>query len=283
MAFRDHIRLCNNYDPAHAVPLVADGERLGRVRRDNAEALRRFGEVFVVEEDRVRLVASGGITEVSRLVERVVEALCADYRIPRWRDETFDVAPRWGMLPRFRVDRGAVPFFGTRAYGVHLNGYCRKKGETFLWVGRRAPDKTVAPNKLDNIVAGGIGNGHGIADTLIKEGGEEAAIPPRLMAGAIPVGIVSYLMETRLGVRDDVLFAYDLELPAEFAPHNRDGEIVHFELMPIGAVLDRIRTTDDFKFNVNLIILDFAVRHGFLGPDDPDYLAIVTGLRRPLD
>jgi 8-oxo-dGTP pyrophosphatase MutT (NUDIX family) len=283
MAYRDHIRLCNNYDPARAVPLVADGERLGLVRRDNAEALRPFGEVFAVEAGRVRLVAAGGVAARSRAVERVVEALCAEYRIPRWRNETFDVAPRWGAPPFFRLDRGAVPFFGTLAYGVHLNGYCRKEGEVFLWVGRRAPDKTVAPNKLDNLVAGGIGNGHGIADTLVKEGEEEAAIPPSLMAGASPVGVVSYRMETRLGIRDDVLFAYDLELPADFEPHNRDGEIVHFELMPIGAVLDRIRTTEDFKFNVNLIILDFAVRHGFLGPNDPDYLAIVTGLRRPID
>jgi hypothetical protein len=283
MAYRDHIRLCNNYDAARAVPLVADGERLGLVHRDNADALRRFGEVFAVEDDCVRLLASGGIEARSRAVERIVEALCAEYRIPRWRNETFDVAPRWGAPPAFRLDRGAVPFFGTRAYGVHLNGYCRKGGETFLWVGRRAPDKTVDPNKLDNIVAGGIGNGHGIADTLVKEGEEEAAIPPALMAGAIPVGLVSYRMETRLGIRDDVLFAYDLELPADFVPRNLDGEIVDFWLMPIDAVLELIRTTDEFKFNVNLIILDFAVRHGFLGPDDPDYLAIATGLRRPVD
>ncbi len=283
MAFRDHIRLCNNYDPRSAVPLVAGSERLGHVRRDNAEALRRFDNVFAVEHDRVRLVAAGGVDAKSRAVERVVDALCGEYRIPRWRNETFDVAPGWGMPPVFRVDRGAVPFFGTRAYGVHLNGYCRKGAEVFVWVGQRAPDKTVAPNKLDNIVAGGIGNGHGIVDTLVKEGEEEAAIPPDLMAGAIPVSVVSYRMETRLGIRDDVLFAYDLELPADFAPQNRDGEIVHFDLMPLAAVLGRIRTTDDFKFNVNLIILDFAVRNGFLGPDDPDYLEIVTGLRRLLD
>ena len=41
------------------------------------------------------------------------------------RNETFDVAPRWGAPVVFRLDRGAVPFFGTRAYGVHLNGYLR--------------------------------------------------------------------------------------------------------------------------------------------------------------
>jgi hypothetical protein len=90
-------------------------------------------------------------------------------------------------------------------------------------------------------------------------------------------------METELGIRDDVLFVYDLEMPADFAPKNRDGEIVHFELMPASVVLERVRTTDEFKFNVNLVILDFALRHGLLRPDDPEYLDVATGLHRPLD
>jgi len=90
-------------------------------------------------------------------------------------------------------------------------------------------------------------------------------------------------METQLGIRDDVLFVYDLEIPPDFVPKNCDGEIVHFELMSSLEVLERIRATSDFKFNVNLVILDFAVRHGLLRPDDPEYLDVATGLHRPLD
>jgi hypothetical protein len=41
-----------------------------------------------------------------------------------------------------------------------------------------------------------------------------------------------------------------------------------------------VRDTDDFKFNVPLVILDFLVRHGWLRPEDPDYVEIVAGLRR---
>ena len=137
--------------------------------------------------------------------------------------------------------------------------------------------------RADDLVAGGIGNDYGVRETLLKEGEEEASIPRSLMSRAISAGAVSYRMETRLGIRDDVLFVYDLEMPADFVPNNRDGEIVHFELMPASAVLERIRTTSDFKFNVNLVILDFAVRHGLLRPNDPEYLDVATGLHRPLD
>jgi 8-oxo-dGTP pyrophosphatase MutT (NUDIX family) len=283
MPFRDHIGSCNNYDAAHIVPLTAGGARIGLLRRDNAAALRRFPDVFAVGPDEVKLVATGDVTAVSRAIDRVVDALVADNCVPKWRNETFDVAPRWGMPPVFRLDRGAVPFFGTRAYGVHLNGYIREGDTLRLWVGRRSPAKQIAPNKLDNLVAGGVGNGHGIDETLVKEAEEEASIPPGLIKHAVPAGAVSYRMETRLGIRDDVLFVYDLETPADFKPENRDGEIVHFELMPVSEVLERIRATSDFKFNVNLVILDFAVRHGLLRADDPEYLDVATGLHRPLD
>src|SRR5207248_1620956 len=139
------------------------------------------------------------------------------------------------------------------------------------------------PDKLDNMVAGGIGNGHGVFDTLVKECDEEAGLPEALVAHARPAGAVTYRMENNEGIRDDVLFVYDLEVPEDFTPKNKDGEFVRFDLVPAREVIERIRATDDFKFNVNLIILDFAVRHGLIGPDDPEYLDVASGLHRPLD
>ena len=283
MSFADHIRACNNFDRSRVVPLLAQGRRIGWLRHDNAAALARFDTVFAVAPSQVRLVVEGDADTVSAAVDAVVEALVVERNIPKWRNETFDVMARWGEPPLFRVDRGAVPFFGVRAYGVHLNGYRRVDGELHLWVGRRAPDKRIAPDKLDNIVAGGIGNGHGIVATLVKECEEEAGIPEALARHAVPVGAVTYCMETELGIRDDVLFAYDIELPAGFAPKNTDGEIVRFDLMPAHSVVERVRSTDDFKFNVNLVILDFALRHGLVSVADPEYLDVASGLHRPLD
>jgi 8-oxo-dGTP pyrophosphatase MutT (NUDIX family) len=283
MSFVDRIRHCNSYDPARAMALWAGEHRIGWLRRDNAEALGKHGDVFAVGRDSARLLATGDTDKVSRSVDEVVKALVAERRLPKWRNETFDVAPRWGERPIFRLDRGAVPFFGVRAYGVHLNGYRRDGDEYSLWIGRRASNKQVAPGKLDNMVAGGIGNGYGAAATLAKEAEEEAAISAALIARAVPVGGLNYRMETKIGIRDDVMFVYDLEVPDDFTPTNSDGEIAGFELMPLPAILERIRTSKDFKFNVNLVILDFAVRHGVLRPDDPEYLEVANGLHRPLD
>ena len=78
-------------------------------------------------------------------------------------------------------------------------------------------------------------------------------------------------------------FVFDLETPADFTPRNTDGEIAEFHPMPVAEVIACVRDGDEFKFNVNLVIIDFALRHGLIAPDEPDYLDMVTGLRQPLD
>jgi hypothetical protein len=283
MSFADRIRHCNSYDPARAMPLWAGQHRIGWLRRDNAAVLQSHKKVFAVGRDRAELLATGSCDEISRSVDEVVEALVAERRVPKVRNETFDVPPKWGEQPILRVDRGAVPFFGLRAYGIHVNGYRRDGDRYWLWIGKRASNKQVAPGKLDNIVAGGIGNGYGAAATLAKEAEEEASIGVALISRAVAAGALTYRMETKTGIRDDVMFVYDLEVPADFTPTNTDGEIAGFELMPLADILERIRTTADFKFNVNLVILDFAVRHGVLRPEDSEYIDVANGLHRPLD
>ncbi len=283
MAFADRIRHCNSFDPSRVIPLWAGEHRVGWLRHDNAEVLSRHDDVFKVAATEARLLPKGDTNTISRAVNDVVEVLVAERRVSKWRNETFDVAPRWGERPLFRVDRGAVPFFGVRAYGIHVNGYRRDGDRYSLWIGRRASNKQVAPGKLDNLVAGGIGNGYGAAATLAKEAEEEAGIGPELISRAVAAGALTYRMETKTGIRDDVMFVYDLEVPPDFEPRNDDGEIAGFELMPLTDILERIRTTSEFKFNVNLVILDFAVRHGMLCPEDPEYLDVANGLHRPLD
>jgi hypothetical protein len=93
------------------------------------------------------------------------------------------------------------------------------------------------------------------------------------------VGFTSYLIRNYEGVRNDVLFCYDIALPEDFRPVNTDGEIEEFYLWPIERVIEILATTEEFKFNVALVIVDFLVRHGFISPEDPSYPEIVLNLR----
>jgi len=171
-----------------------------------------------------------------------------------------------------------VPLFGVRGYGVHMNGWRFKDGRMHMWIARRSQTKPTGPGKLDQMVAGGQPVGLSLRDNMMKECGEEAGIPMAIAENVQPVGTITYCTERPEGLRRDVLFNFDLEVPADFKPENTDGEVDAFMLWPMDEVMARLRETKDFKFNSALVIIDFLIRRGFIEADDPDYADIVAGL-----
>jgi isopentenyldiphosphate isomerase len=282
MSFLDRIAECNAHDLARFRPFVVAGTRAGWVRHALAERLGAFDDVFTVTRDAVRL--SDRLTDFksrTAALDKVVRALEAEKIVKGRRDEPYPVGgTSFTAPPLLAIERAAVPHFGVRAYGVHMNGYVRKADGIHMWIGRRAKDKHTYPGMLDNTVAGGQPMGIGLLENLIKECKEEAAIPEALARRAHGVGAITYCMEAEDGLKPDVQFCYDLEMPADFTPRNTDGEIEEFMLWPIARVAEIVRDTQEFKFNCNLVIIDFLVRHGLIAPEHPDYLEIVKGLRR---
>lgn len=281
MPFLDHIIACNRHDLDGFRRFIVAGAPVGWVRHDLAGRLADWRRVFQVSPGEVALSPaldsfSSRSSAVSEVVERLAEA--GDMAPPR--DELYPVSADFRSPPLMQLDRTAVARFGVTAYGVHMNGYQREGGTFWLWIARRSADRRVAPGELDNLVAGGQPIGIGLEDNLVKEAHEEAGISQRLARCARPVGAVSYLLEVPEGLRADVLFVYDLELPRDFEPVNGDGEIEAFYRWPAGRVLAMVRDGGGFKFNVNLVLIDFGLRHGLITPEEPDYLALCQGLRR---
>jgi 8-oxo-dGTP pyrophosphatase MutT (NUDIX family) len=281
MSYLDRIRACNDHDLSRYRRFEVDGDHVGFVRQDMAEAVRPYADVFQVNERAVVLSPRlRGFKERTGAVEAVLKAIKSKGIMSPWRDEPYAVTPAFGAPPLFTMERAAIPLFGIRAYGVHLSGYVRKNGRIHMWIGRRSRTKHTYPGLLDNTVAGGLPHGMTARECLAKECEEEAGIPKALASGAPSVGAITYCAEMPEGLRPDVLFCYDLELPADFKPECRDGELEGFMLMPIDEVAAIVRETEQFKFNCNLVIIDFLVRHGLIGPDEPKYIAIVQGLHQ---
>jgi len=279
VSFLDRVRECNAHDLAQFLPFFVEGVRAGWVGNELARRLARFDDVFEVASDSVALAASLA-TPAARTaaMARVVEVLSAEGLVDGIRGELYPVSTSFGANPLLQMERAAVPLFGVRAYGVHLNGYVRRGSEMLMWVAQRSADKQTFPGQLDQIVAGGQPVGLGLAENVLKECAEEASIPPALAARAVPVGAVTYTCETEQGLRPDVLFCYDLQLPEDFQPLNSDGEVAKFHLWPVERVMHVVASTREFKFNCNLVAIDFFIRHGFVPPDHPDYLTLLREL-----
>nr|WP_294552426.1 DUF4743 domain-containing protein [uncultured Rhodopila sp.] len=258
--FQRHVRACNNAVlPGGRLPFRIGGTHAGWVAPPAIEALRSFPAVLV-SADSVDLTVAEALDDIALAL--------AERGVLRRRGEPFDVCARPDLPALAQVDRGAIPFFGIRAAGVHVNGLVRRPDGLHMWVARRAGNKMLDPGKLDHIVAGGIPAGLGPLQTLIKEAGEEAAIPAELASQAVPVAAFGYAMERQEGLRRDWLYAYDLELPEDFTPQPADGEVEAFELWCVDRVFAAVRDTDDFKFNVNLVLIDLFIRLGLIaGPE----------------
>ena len=259
-----HIRACNNAVlPGERRRVWVAGQAVGWIMPALAAAAAAQG---------ARLDADG-LTLRPEQIEAVTRAM-AGAGLFRWRGEAFDVRAEAEGPSLARIDRGALPKFGIGAVGVHVNGLVGDR----LWVARRSRDKPLDPGKLDHLVAGGVAAGDTVAATVIKEAGEEAGLPAALAATARAVGRVEYAMARDEGLRRDTLFCYDLELPAGFEPVPSDGEVEAFELWPLARVLDCVRATDDFKFNVNLVLIDLFLRRGLIG--EPEAGSLAAALRQ---
>ncbi|GIL75642.1 hypothetical protein Vretimale_15195 [Volvox reticuliferus] len=287
--FIQRVRECNTglEELPTLTPFLIDGKEVGKLKPRFVDQLRRFPKVFIVEgtpglSGRVTLAPELDTCDKrSAKVADVLQVLRTEGFITGWRDELYPVVAAFDDLPLLLVERAAATHLGIKAYGVHINGFVRDPvtGALRLWVARRSLTKPNWPGKLDHIVAGGQPHGLSCRDNVLKECAEEAGIPRELAATARPVGAVSYLTIAANGYKPDVLFCYDLELPADFIPTPQDGEVSEFNLKPIEEVAEIVATSTEFKTNCCLVIVDFLIRHGYITPEQKGYLQLVAALR----
>lgn len=283
MGWLDRIAECNRHDLSGFLPFEVEGRRIGWVRRSLCGQLAERPEVFAVTAEAAGFAPGLDTPERrSAALAEVVRDWHGNGLLRRVSGELLAVGAGMGEPPLFLIDRSAVQAFGFSATGVHVNGYVEEPDGLHVWIAERAAGRHSYPGMLDNMVAGGQPAGLSLMENVVKEAGEEAGIPPALAGTARPAGAVTYCLETEAGLRPDILYVYDLQLPAGFQPHNSDGEVAHFELWPVSRLAETVRDTARFKFNCNLVIIDFLIRRGVLGPEEPDYAAILASLRPAL-
>ena len=277
-----HIIACNRHNLTTFKPFDVDGVTIGHVRLALAAEVAKYPDIFLVSESRITFASTlTGFERRSTAMARVIGDLVKSGLLPPERGELYPVATNFSEKPFFQLDRVAIAAFGIRAFGVHVNGFIRHpNGAIDMWIARRAKDCRAYPSMLDNMVAGGQPIGLGLIENVIKECAEEADIPANLAAQARPTGAISYTYEAADGLKPDVMFCYDLALPEGFVPRNTDGEVAAFYRLPIAEVAKIVESSFAFKFNCNLVIIDFLIRYGFLPPEHPDYLKLTQGLHR---
>jgi len=262
----ERLRAARDFRPAQFVPLVIGADRIGWIGREQASRLRAWPEVFAVSRERISI---GQIpeTNLSAAFAAVARTLEREGTIKGWRGETYAVRADSGGEPLFHIERAAMRFFGLTSSAAHLNGFVSRNENPSIWIARRSATKSIDPGMLDNLVAGGVASGQDAWQALLRECGEEAGIPPELAQNARPAGVLSVCQEAPEGLNSEFLHNYDLELPADFAPRNTDGEVSEFLSCGARELLERI-ARGELTVEAGLVAADFALRHGLIRDED---------------
>jgi 8-oxo-dGTP pyrophosphatase MutT (NUDIX family) len=261
------------------LPFYVHEHAVGWLRPSFASELLRWPHVFESNPSwvslRCRPDTVAGRTEA---LAEVTQALARDGIIRGWRNERVSVSHHYAAPELLRIERAATRHFGIMAYAAHLTGFTRRKGMVHAWIGRRAPDKSIDPDKLDNLVGGRIAAGFTVDETVRKEAWEEAGIPPGLLEGLYCAGAVRVEYSVPEGLHREILFVHDLWLPEEFTPVNQDREVAEIRCLPIEEVMAAI-LNGDFTFDAGAVMIDALLRQGIPLPEDPQYLELIRLLK----
>jgi len=250
-------------DASARVPFRVDGRAVGSVARTHLPALRAWPDWLRANEDGVTLTAVDRDAALA-----VMNAVLREQGLIRaWRDETFALFDPVSVAPLARMERAAARFWGSLTLGAHANGFVAGADgcPAQLWIAQRAFTKPTDPGLLDNLVGGGVPAGQSPLQALVREGWEEAGLTPAQMQAAQPARVLRLHRDIPEGLQLEDLHAFDLALPANVLPHNQDGEVAGFSLLPVAEAL-ALAAGESMTVDAALVTLDFGLRHGFYPP-----------------
>jgi 8-oxo-dGTP pyrophosphatase MutT (NUDIX family) len=273
------ISAAQDFDPGKFVPFEIFGARAGWIRKDRAGLLRRWTDVFELGAERVRLShALADESTRTAALAGVTRALERDGAIRGWRNETYAVRIRPLDAPLLHIERAAMRFFGLTSVATHLNGKMGSVPIFQVWIARRSAAKSIDPGLLDTLVGGGVPSGQDPWQALLRECHEEAGIERALATQARAAGTLQVCREVPEGLHSEILYAHDLEVPADFRPRNVDGEVAEFLCVSPAEVAERI-ADGEFTVEAGLLTLDFLLRHHAIASPDPQVCAALDRCR----
>ncbi|PHH92440.1 hypothetical protein CDD83_7396 [Cordyceps sp. RAO-2017] len=227
----------------------------------------------------------------------------------KWLGKKTDYHPIRGLdshLAGLQMPSPLRGVFGIVTSGVHMNVFTMKKvngrPKMHVWVSRRSQNVTYA-GKLDQVVAGAMDPVDGMdpLKTLRREAMEEARLmvdtaSRRVTANGVVVGTVERGPRISFYDKKDptagseqgqlepgIRFTFDLEVDASFTPQPGEPDAVtNFVLKAVDEV-KRDLICAEWKPNCGLVMLDFLLRKGQIGPEEDErYGQLKQGLQREL-
>lgn len=254
---------------ADYTPLFFRGRPLGSVASKWKTHLLNDASEWVIETaDHLILKDEAPLTEIANGLQNVAMDWYFTGLLSGWRNEFFLVKDPETQEDLFPLERAAFRPLGLLSQAVHINGLTLIDDIPHFWIGTRSPFKAVDPNKLDNLVGGGISAGESIQEAMMREGWEEAGLRSEDIQHLAQQSRCLSLRPVSRGLHREYLHIFDCWLPENTLPKNQDGEVAEFNLMSPDEVALAI-INKRFMNDATLATLDCLKRLGYLSPEHP--------------
>ncbi len=120
--FLRHFLKCNERDMDKFAPFYIGARQYGWVKKKFVAALTEEMDFLTAHKGGLALTPQrDNFAARSEALAEAAEWI-AEKRERKLRKEMYPVLERWGDPPLAQLDRAAVPWFGVKGYGVHVNG-----------------------------------------------------------------------------------------------------------------------------------------------------------------
>ncbi|MBP6563449.1 MAG: NUDIX domain-containing protein [Neisseriaceae bacterium] len=256
-----------NVPTADYTPLLFRDRPLGRVAAKWKTHLLCDAAQWVADAgDHLILKDEAPLEDIANGLQNVAMDWYFSGLLSGWRNEFFLVQDPQTQAPLFPLERSAFRPLGLLSQAVHINGLTLIDDVPHFWIGTRSPFKAVDPNKLDNLVGGGVSAGETIPEAMMREGWEEAGMCEADLSHLEQKSRCLSLRAVSRGLHREYLHIFDCWLSPEATPQNQDGEVAEFNLMTPAEVASAI-INQRFMNDATLATLDCLLRLGYISQD----------------
>ncbi|MBM9888045.1 MULTISPECIES: NUDIX hydrolase [Deefgea] len=246
------------FTPEGLSPFLINARQYGWLERETIQALQQFSDLWHFSNGQVELRDK----HPAEQLQAAAQYLHQQGFILGWRNENYGVYSEDAREESdFKhalcaLERASFRRFGFLSRAVHINAYYP---DGTLCLGVRANNKSIDPNKLDNMAAGGIPLGESIYDCAIRELAEEAGAPLQIAKFIQFAEIIHTRRNESDGTHNEILYCYDLALPDDFVPHNQDGEVAEFHRLRPSEVIKQLNS---MTWDAGAVTSSFILRNG---------------------
>lgn len=276
MGFLHFVAQQNHYTSKDFQPLWIEDKIIGWLTPQIYSTLLGYNN-FVTPHIRAGLSLNPNAknyTQRSELFEEIITQLVGVDELPPQITVVSEYQDVEGLC---QIKRFYAVYFGIEVTGVALNVY----QHPYVWLGVRGVTRHYHPNKLDCLAGGCAEAGLTLLENIYKEAREEAGLSDNYINQIKAVGFVQLCFNDIHGhLWREKIYCYDLHVDNNFEPQLvAPEEVAAFKKTHIDDVLQWLESADLFKPNIALVMIDFCIRHGYIGPDHPSYDAALDGLR----